>query len=73
MNIVPRHVLCELLKVFLMALAGLTLLMLIVGVTRQALDEGVGLKHIKLSQRGAKCSFLSQWSILHLSCQILLL
>ena len=46
MNIVPRHVLSELLKVFFMALAGLTLLMLIVGITRQALDEGVGLKHI---------------------------
>ncbi len=44
--LVKRYVLAELLRVFAVALASLTALMLIVGVMRQALDEGIGLKHV---------------------------
>jgi len=46
--VIQRYVLLELLKVFSVSLAGLTILMLIVGVMRQALDEGIGLKHVLL-------------------------
>jgi lipopolysaccharide export system permease protein len=46
--LLKRYVLVELLKIFAVALASLTVLMLIVGVMRQALDEGIGLKHVLL-------------------------
>jgi lipopolysaccharide export system permease protein len=46
MRAIPRYVLLELLKVFGIALTGLTLLMLLVGVMRQAMDEGLGLKPV---------------------------
>ncbi len=46
--LMKRYVLAELLKVFAIALTSLTLLMIIVGVMRQALDEGIGLKHVLL-------------------------
>jgi lipopolysaccharide export system permease protein len=47
-HLIPRYVLADLLKVFGIALAGLTVLMLLVGVLRQALDEGLGLKYTLL-------------------------
>src|SRR5262245_27070033 len=46
--IIKRYVLAELAKVFLVSLASLTALLLIVGVLRQALDEGLGVKHTLL-------------------------
>src|SRR5262245_9594197 len=46
--LVKRYVLAELLRVFALALASLTALMILVGVTRQALDEGIGVKHVLL-------------------------
>jgi len=48
MPILSRYVLSELLKVFLVALAGVTLLLLLVGVVKQAYLEGLGLKQIIL-------------------------
>ncbi len=42
MRIVPRYVLAELLRVFLLALACLTALVLVFGVAREALREGLG-------------------------------
>jgi lipopolysaccharide export system permease protein len=46
--LVKRYVLAELLRVFAVALTSLTALMIVVGVMRQALDEGIGLKHVLL-------------------------
>jgi len=48
MNIITRYVMADVLKVFLVALTCLTVLMLILGVTRQAIEEGVGAKQIVL-------------------------
>jgi lipopolysaccharide export system permease protein len=48
MPILTRYVLFELIKVFLVALAGVTLLLLLVGVVKQAYLEGLGLKQILL-------------------------
>ena len=44
-SIIKRYVLAELLKVFVISLTSLTALLLLVGVMRQTLDEGLGLKH----------------------------
>jgi len=42
MSILTRYVLAELIKVFVLALLSLTLLMLIIGVAKQASDEALG-------------------------------
>src|SRR5258708_21672896 len=42
MRLLTRYVLWELLKVFLVALTGLTLIMLVVGLFKQARDQGLG-------------------------------
>lgn len=42
MRLLTRYVLWELLKVFLVALTGLTVMLLIVGLVKQARDEGLG-------------------------------
>jgi lipopolysaccharide export system permease protein len=42
MAIITRHVVFELLKAFFMALAALTALMMIVGVVKEAADQGLG-------------------------------
>lgn len=46
MPILTRYVLAELLKVFTVALGCLTALMLLVGVMREALDEGLGITQV---------------------------
>ena len=46
MRILTRYVLFELIKVFLVALTGMTLFMVLVGVSREALSQGLGLKQI---------------------------
>ena len=46
MPILTRYVLAELLKVFAVALGCLTALMLLVGVMREALDEGLGMTQV---------------------------
>ena len=46
MPILTRYVLIELLKVFTVALGCLTALMLIVGIMREALDEGLGFTQV---------------------------
>jgi lipopolysaccharide export system permease protein len=48
MNTITRYVVADVLKVFLVALTCLTVLMLILGVTRQAIEQGVGAKQIVL-------------------------
>ncbi len=48
MRILTRYVLFELLKVFLVALTGITMFMLLVGVGREAYLQGLGLKQIIL-------------------------
>jgi len=42
MWIISRYVLCELLKVFILTLTGMTVLMLIVGVAHEAIRQGLG-------------------------------
>lgn len=46
MSVISRYVLSELLKVFLLALAGMTLLMLIVGLAQEAVRQGLGAEPI---------------------------
>jgi lipopolysaccharide export system permease protein len=46
MRILTRYVLFELIKVFLIALTGMTLFMVLVGVVREAYSQGLGLKQI---------------------------
>src|SRR5690242_8107767 len=46
MRILTRYVLLELLKVFLVSVAGMTLLFLLVGVFQQAILHGLGAKQI---------------------------
>jgi len=46
MRILTRYVLVELIKVFLIALTGMTLFMVLVGVSREALSQGLGLKQV---------------------------
>jgi lipopolysaccharide export system permease protein len=48
MRILTRYVLSELLKVFLVSLAGVTLLFLLAGIVKQAYLEGLGLKQVIL-------------------------
>jgi lipopolysaccharide export system permease protein len=48
MHILTRHILSEFLKVFLISLLGLTLLMVIVGVTKEALQKGLGAAQVML-------------------------
>jgi lipopolysaccharide export system permease protein len=48
MRILTRYVLFELIKVFLIALTGMTLFMVLVGVVREAYSQGLGLKQILL-------------------------
>ena len=48
MRILTRYVLSELLKVFLVALAGMTLFLLLVGLFREAYNQGLGLKQVLL-------------------------
>jgi lipopolysaccharide export system permease protein len=48
MKILTRYVLAELLKVFAVSLAGMTLFMLLVGVMREAYSQGLGLKQVAL-------------------------
>ena len=48
MRILTRYVLSELIKVFLVALTGMTLFMVLVGVSREAYSQGLGLKQILL-------------------------
>ncbi len=46
MNIITKYVLGELLKIFLLTLSCLTSIMIIVGVAREAMNEGLGLAQI---------------------------
>ena len=46
MRILTRYVLSELLKVFLVSLAGMTLFLLLVGLFREAYNQGLGLKQV---------------------------
>jgi len=46
MKIITRYVLIDLLQVFLVALLALTLFMLVVGLVREAQQQGLGLVHI---------------------------
>jgi len=46
MRILTRYVLFDLVKVFLIALTGMTLFMVLVGVVREAYSQGLGLKQI---------------------------
>jgi lipopolysaccharide export system permease protein len=46
MKIISRYVLCELLQVFLVALTALTLFMLVVGLVKEAQQQGLGLMQI---------------------------
>jgi lipopolysaccharide export system permease protein len=48
MRILTRYVLAEMLKVFLVSLAGVTLLFLLGGVVKEGAQEGLGLKQIIL-------------------------
>ncbi len=48
MRILTRYVLFDLIKVFLIALTGMTLFMVLVGVVREAYSQGLGLKQILL-------------------------
>lgn len=48
MKILTRYVLFDLLKWFAMVAAGLTLFMVVVGVAKEALDEGLGVKQVLL-------------------------
>jgi lipopolysaccharide export system permease protein len=48
MPIITRYVLSELLKVFLVSLAGMTLFFLLFGLVKEAYQEGLGLKQILL-------------------------
>lgn len=48
MKIITRYVLLELLQVFLVALAALTLFMLVVGLVKEAQQQGLGLVQIML-------------------------
>ncbi len=48
MRLLTRYVLAELVKVFLIALTGMTLFMVMVGVSREAYSQGLGLKQILL-------------------------
>jgi lipopolysaccharide export system permease protein len=48
MKILTRYVLCELLQVFLVTLTALTLFMLIVGLAKEAQQQGLGLVQIVL-------------------------
>jgi lipopolysaccharide export system permease protein len=48
MKILTRYVLAELLKVFAVSLAGMTLFMMLVGVMREAYSQGLGLKQVAL-------------------------
>jgi lipopolysaccharide export system permease protein len=48
MKILTRYVLVELLKVFAVSLAGMTLFMMLVGVMREAYSQGLGLKQVAL-------------------------
>ncbi len=44
MRILTRYVLSEFLKVLLVSLAGMTLMLLLVGIIREALNQGLGVK-----------------------------
>ena len=46
MRILPRYVLAELAKVFLLALAALTLMMIVVGVVREAAMQSLPLTQV---------------------------
>ena len=46
MRLLPRYVLFELLKVFSITLTSLTTLLMLVGVAKEALDQGLGLIHV---------------------------
>lgn len=48
MRMLTRYVLSELLKVFLVALTGLTFMLLIVGLVKQARDQGLGPQQVVL-------------------------
>lgn len=48
MRMLTRYVLSELLKVFLVALTGLTVMLLIVGLVKQAKDQGLGPQQVVL-------------------------
>jgi len=48
MKIITRYVLCDLLQVFLVALSALTLFMLVVGLVREAQQQGLGLVQIMM-------------------------
>jgi lipopolysaccharide export system permease protein len=48
MKILTRYVLIELVKVFAVSLAGMTVFMLLVGVLKEAYTQGLGLKQIAL-------------------------
>ncbi len=46
MKIITRYVLSEMLQVFLVALTALTLFMLVIGLTKEAQQQGLGLLQI---------------------------
>ena len=48
MKILTRYVLLELIKVFAVSLAGMTLFMILVGVMKEAYSQGLGLKQVAL-------------------------
>ncbi len=66
MKLMTRYILSELMKVFLVALTGLTLFMLIVGVMQQALQQGLGFKQVLLLIRIScpmRCGLRSRHSV----------
>src|SRR5262245_8110342 len=48
MKILTRYVLVELVKVFAVSLAAMTLFMILVGVMKEAYSQGLGLKQVAL-------------------------
>ena len=46
MRLLPRYVLFELIKVFSVTVTSLTVLMVLVGVVREAVEQGLGLVHV---------------------------
>ena len=48
MKTLTRYVLVELVKLFAVSLAGMTLFMILVGVVKEAYTQGLGLKQIAL-------------------------
>ena len=48
MRILTRYVLTELIEVFLVSVTGMTIFMLLIGLFREAYNQGLGLKQVIL-------------------------